>query len=187
MKQKWPVVMVFLLIFGIIAGVTAVRFWFESDGIRILGNDLHAEVSGKCYIISPETEEILDETSVYISGSSSYADSSIFEGNLSIVGYQNVVKGTISSTMAIEKGKNGYWLIHHLETCTHQETVDGITKPKEHFCDYQYIYYLNPDLGDQVIIRIEPSGEDAMYAVCADTQEQALERYRNFVSTYRKV
>jgi hypothetical protein len=151
-----------------------------------LGKDIHGEISGKCYIIKPDTEEILDETSLHVSGSGSYADSSVFEGNLSVVGYQNVAKGTISTTMAVEQGKDGYWLIHHLETCTHQEKIDGITRPKEHFCDYQYIYYLHPDLDDQVIVRIEPTGKDAMYAVRADTKEQALERYRVFADTYIK-
>lgn len=184
MKKKWLIFGVVALVLALIGGAVIVHFWFESDGVRTLGNDIHAELSGKCYIIDPETGEITDETTIYISGSSSYSDSSIFEGDLTVVGYQNTATGTIEKTMGVEQGDQGYWLIHYLESCTHRETVDGITKDVEHLCDYQYIYYLTPGVHDQVIVRIEPWDGDPLYAVLADTQTEALHRYEAFASNH---
>lgn len=180
MNKKWLIGGVIIVLLAVIAGAVILHVWFESDGVHVLGSDIHAELSGKCYIINSKTNEVLDETSLYINGSGSYSDSTIFEGSLSVVGYQNTADGKIESTMAVEQGEKGYWKIHCIETCTHQETVDGNTKPKEHFCKYEYVYYLNPDYDDRAFVRIEATGEDAMYAVYASSEEQALQLFQEF-------
>ena len=182
MKSKWTIIAsVTVVLVLIIAGV-AVHFWFESPGVRVFGDDIHAELSGKCFVIDSDKGEVIDETELYLNGSTSSADNTLFDGQLSVVGYQNTAEGIITSTMGVEQTKNGYWIIRHIQSCTHRETIDGITQDKEHFCTYEYLYYLNPDLQDQVIVRIESINDDPLFAVRADSKEEALARYRSFLA-----
>lgn len=182
MKKKWLIYVAVALVLFLIAAAVIIHFWFESAGVRSLGGDLHAELSGKCYIIDPETGEIIDETTIHINGSTSSSDSGLFEGELNVVGYQNTESGTLSSTMGVEQEDHGYWSIRHIQTCTHRETVDGITKDEEHICNYEYVYYVKPGVNDYAIVRIEPFDGDLLFAIHADTEAEALQRYEEFSS-----
>lgn len=182
MKKKWgliPVAAVVLLVlvaFGI-------RIWFISPGIHILGNDIHVDLSQKCFIFDGQTGELLDETTVTVKGATSRADRELFDGELKILGYQNSASGTVTALKSIETLDNGCWTITHLENCTHQEKdFDGVTKDVEHFCDYSYTYYLYPDTPEQMVVLIESFDQyQPMYAVCADSESSALERYEEFI------
>ena len=180
MKKK-IVISVVGCILILIAVVAILHFWFRSEGIQVLGDDIHAEISGKCFIIDPEKSEVLDETMVYVNGSTMRLDATLFEGELSVVGYQNTADGTMESTMGVEQRDGGYWLISHIQSCTHRENIDGITKDVEHICKYQYVYYLNPEFEDQVIVRIETVDDDPVYAVLAGSEEEALSRLDYFM------
>lgn len=184
MRKRWIPIAVIAVLLLFIGAVFAVRLWFESEGVRTFGGDLHAELAGKCYIIDHKTGEIIDETTVYINGSTSSSDEMLFDGTLNVVGYQNTETGTIESTMGVEEGKHGYWMVQHLQSCTHRETVDGITKDVEHICDRQYFYYLNPELGQEVVVRIESLTDDPLYAVSAETEKEALARYHSFIKNH---
>lgn len=180
MIKKRLIIAALILVIVFVIAVVLVRFWFERPGVRILGDSIHAELSGKCFIIDSDTGEVIDETELYLNGSTSSADDTLFDGELRVVRYQNTAEGTITSTIGVEQAKYGYWILRHIQSCTHRETVDGITQDKEHFCTYEYLYYLNPDLEDQVIVRIESINDDPLFAVRADSQEEALKRYRIF-------
>lgn len=184
MRKKWIPIAALAVILLFVGAVIAVRLWFESYGVRTFGGDIHAELSGKCYIIDHKSGDVIDETTIQINGSTSHSDDSLFDGTLKVVGYQNTATGTIESAMGIEQGKEGYWLIHHLQSCTHRESVEGITQDVEHICDYQYIYYLNPERNQQVVVRIESLNDDPLYAVSADTEKEALARYYSFIKNH---
>ena len=182
MKLKWGWVLIAVVV-ALVIGALGLRFWFNAPGVRVFGNDIHVNLTQKCYIIDGQTGELLDETTVTVKGETSRHDNELFDGELKILGYQNSASGTVTSLKAIEVAADGCRIITHLENCTHRETDgNGITKDVEHFCDYSYKYYLYPDDAQHLVVLIESFEQyRPMYAVCADSEESALERYEEFM------
>ena len=185
MKNKWGLIIVVAVVILVLASL-GVRIWFISPGIRIFGNDIHVDLTQKCFIIDGQTGEMLDETTVTMNGGTSCEDRELFDGELKIIGYQNSATGTISAIKAIEATENGNWIITHLENCTHrEEDENGVIKDVEHFCDYSYTYYLYPEDPKMLVVLIESFDQyQPMYAVCADSEEAALERYEEFMKQH---
>lgn len=185
MKKKWWLLLVVVVVILVI-GAVGLRIWFMSPGIHTMGNDIHADLTEKCYIIDGQTGELLDETTVTVNGTTCSSDREIFDGELKILGYQNSANGTITALKAIEKKDDDCWIITHLENCTHMETdAEGISKPVEHFCDYSYTYYLYPDDPGKLVVLIESFDKyEPKYAVCADSEEAALVRYEEFMQEH---
>lgn len=183
MKKKWGFILVAAVIL-LVAAALGIRLWFNSPGIRILGNEIHVELTQKCFIIDVQTGEVLDETTATVKGATSRNDQSMFDGELKILGYQNSATGTVTALKAIETDQNGCWIITHMENCTHRETDEnGVTKDVEHFCDYSYTYYLYPDAPGKMVVLIENFDRyQPMYAVCADSEQDALVRYEEFLN-----
>ena len=182
MKKNWT----WLLAVAVVAVAMValgIRIWFNSPGIRTFGNEIHANLYQKCYIIDGQTSEIVDETTVTVKGGTNRSDATLFDGDLKILGYQNSASGTITALKAIEVSDDGCWMITHLENCTHEETdANGVTKDVEHFCDYSYTYYLYPGAPEQTVVLIESFDEyKPQYAVCANSEEDALARYDDFL------
>ena len=182
MKSKWYLIPVIAVILLVIVAL-GFRIWFISPGFHVVGNDIHVDVTHKCFIIDGQTGELLDETTVTVTGGTSRSNGALFDGDLKILGYQNSASGTITSLKSIEKSENGCWMITHLENCTHQETDEnGVSKDVEHFCDYSYTYYLFPDDPERIVVLIESFDQyEPKYAVCADSEQDALERYEEFL------
>ena len=182
MKMKWGLIPVAAVVALVLAAL-GLRIWFNSPGIRISGNDIHVDLTQKCYIIDGQTGEMLDETSVTVEGATSRKDRQLFDGELKVFGYENSASGTITALKAIEVSDDGCWIITHLENCTHpEEDENGVTKDVEHFCDYSYTYYLYPEDPGATVVLIESFDQyQPMYAVCADNEEAALERYEEFM------
>lgn len=182
MKLKWKLLPVVAVVVLIVAAL-GLRLWFNSPGVRVLGKELHVDLSQKCFLFDKETGDLLDETVVTVKGVTSRTDRQLFDGELKILGYQNSASGTVTALKAIEVTDSGCWTITHLENCTHEETDDnGITKPVEHFCDYNYTYYLYPGSPEKTVVLIETFYKyQPVYAVCAESEEEALERYEEFM------
>lgn len=185
MKMKWGLVLA-IVIAVLVAVVIGIRVWFISPGIRVLGHDIHVDLSQTCYIIDGQSGEILDETTVSVKGATSRSDHTLFDGKMNVIGYHNVESGTIEATMGIKTTESGCWIITKLENCTHQETdANGITKDVEHICDYSYTYYLYPNDPGALVVLIESFEKyEPMYAICADNEQAALERYENFLKQH---
>ena len=182
MKDKW-MWLIIVLVVVLIAASVGFRVWYLSPGIRVVGNELHAEITGKCYIIDEADGQIVDETTLSINGSTSSADGDLFDGELKVLGYQNSASGTITSLKSIERKQDGIWTITHIDNCTHQENVDGIIRPMEHFCDYHYTYYLRPDDPEFVVVLIDSFEQSKpQYAVLASDEAEAMARYNEFIS-----
>lgn len=182
MKKKLWLIPVAVIVILIIA-VLCLRAWFTSPGIQVIGNEIHVELDQKCYIIDGQTGELLSETNVVINGETSHLDRELFDGELKIIGYQNSADGTITSLKAIEIRDDGCWIITHLENCRHPEQDEnGVTKDVEHFCDYSYTYYVYPEDPQMLVVLIESfNNYEPKYAVCADSEEEALARYAEFM------
>lgn len=185
MKKKWFLLLVGAVLILVIAAL-CFRIWFVSPGIRVLGKDIHVDLSQKCYIIDGQTGELLDETTVIVDGTTSRSDQGLFDGDLKILGYQNSASGTVTALKAIEQKNQDCWMITHLENCTHlEEDENGVIKPVEHFCDYSYTYYVYPNDPAQLVVLIESFERyEPKYAVCADSEEAALERYQEFMKQH---
>lgn len=180
MKNIWRWLAIAVIVLAV-AFVAVLRLWFLSPGIHVLGKDIHVELERRCYIIDGKTGQIVDETEVSIDGSTSSEDPELFDGELKVVGYQNSASGTVTSLQAIETDEHGRWRITHLENCTHQENVNGIIQDVEHFCDYNYTYYIDPEKPELLVVLIESFEKDQpLYAVCGNSEEEALQRYQDF-------
>lgn len=182
MKVKWGLALV-ITVAVLLAAVIGVRIWCTSPGIRVLGNEIHVNLSQKCFLIDEQSGEIVDETTVTVKGGADRNDSTLFDGELKILGYQNSETGKITALKAVETAEDGCRIITYLENCTHREKDEnGITKDVEHFCDYSYTYYLYPDAPEKTVVLIESfSKNQPVYAVCADSEQAALDRYEEFL------
>ena len=185
MKKKWYLLLVVSVLILVIAAL-CFRIWLVSPGIRVLGDEIHVDLSQTCYIIDGQTGELLDETTVIMDGTTSRSDQELFDGELKILGYQNSASGTITALKAIEKRTDDCWIITHLENCTHQEEdANGVIKPVEHFCDYSYTYYVYPDDPGMLVVLIESFDQyEPKYAICAENEEAALKRYQEFMNQH---
>ena len=179
--KKWLGWLAVVCVALLILTVLSLRLWFISPGIHVLGEDLHVELTQTCFIIDGKTQEVVDETTVLVNGSTQSGSPELFDGELKIVGYQNSSNGTITSLKALEVNEDGGWILTHLENCTHQENVNGIIQDVEHFCDYHYTYYIPETNPEDLVVLIESFDRDQpQYAVCAATEAEALERYKDF-------
>lgn len=182
MKKNLIGIVIIAVVVAVIGVAAAVHFWFEAPGIRLLGDDLHIEVNQIGYVIDSRTGKVTGQTPVNAKGSTSRHDSELFDGDLTVLGYQNTETGTIDTTMAIEATDSGFYLIRVLENCTHKETINKVEQNVEHLCDYYYTYYVYPENDDFLVILVENFEETTpLYVVCADSEEAALEDYRWFM------
>lgn len=183
MKSKWWMCLV-AVIAVLVLVVFGIRIWFVSPGIHVLGDEIHINLTEKCFVIDGRTGELEYETTVTVKGGTSRSDQELFDGDLKVIGYQNSADGTITDLKAIEKRDDGSYIITHMENCTHQEEDEnGITKDVEHFCDYSYYYYIDPSDPGQLVVAIDSMNEyKTVYAVCAESEEAALARYEEFTS-----
>lgn len=179
MKKKFLWIILAVAVVAVIGVVLGVSGWFRSPGVHVLGNDIHVELQRTGYIIDGETGEITGQTQVYMNGTSDNVGSNEFEGSLLVLDYQNESSGTVTSEAAVDKTDSGFYLIDLVQTCVHEEEVDGVTQDVEHFCDYVYQYCLYPENPDFLLVVVEDFEESTpIYVVCADSEAQALKDYQ---------
>lgn len=173
------IIVVIVLLIGALVGI---RFWFEQPGIQVLGNQIHVEMNEIGYIIDSKTEEIIGQTPVSIEGATSIQDKTKFDGDLTVLGYPNIESGTVEATTSVERLGSGFYAIDCVESCTHSETENGVTKVVEHICDYMYTYYLYPENENFLIVKVKDLEKSTVvYVVCAENEDQAMENYAWFL------
>lgn len=183
MKKNLVGIIAAAVVIALVGTVGGIALWFGSPGVRVFGGSLHAEINQIGYTIDPATGKIVGQTPINIDGSTSHSDPELFDGDSSMPAYKNDVSGTLEITRAIEVTDSGFYIIRQLEKCTHEETVDEITKDVEHLCDNYYTYYLYPEKKDFLIGLVEQFEENTpIYVVCADSEAEALETYNWFLA-----
>ena len=181
MQRKWGWLLAAAVII-LVSTVLVLRIWFMSPGIHVLGKEIHINLTESCYLFDGETDELLDETILSINGGTSRSDRTLFDGEMKVLGYENSASGTVTGIKSIEVTEAGCWVITHIENCTHQENVDGIIKDVEHFCDYEYTYFVYPDDPQATVVLIESFNDrTSVYAVCASDEEEARRDYVRFL------
>ena len=181
-NNKWVWIGMTVLVIVLTAAVIGVNAWFNSGNVRVMAGKIRVEMSGVGYIISQETGEIQGQTMVYVNGKTNDGDKETFVGDLEVLDYFNEADGTVTTTKGVRQADDGYWEIHHLETCKHYEEDDnGQMKAVTHDCRYKFIYFVRPDRQDFLVVRVKDKNEMyPVYVVLARSEEEALEIFEEF-------
>lgn len=183
-KKKWVLIGMTLLVIALTVTVICINNWYNSGNVRVMDGRLRVDLDGIGYVIDQETEEITGEVEVAIHGRSDSVEKDIFVGRMEVMGYLNEADGTMTSNKGILKGEDGYWEIRRRDNCQHvEEDDDGTSKSVTHSCKYSYIYYVHPDKQDFLVVRISDKYKVyPVYVVFADSEEEAMQIYREFKS-----
>lgn len=182
--KKWIFLSILVvLITALILMVVGVNRWFYSGNVRVVGGRVRVSLSGNAYMFDHETRELLGSTLVSIDGVSEKGDGNLFDGLFNVMDYINEYDGTLSTTMGVLEGDDGFWEIHVMESCTHlEETQSGTMKEVTHACKYSYEFYVHPDKQDFLVVRVKDSyAVYPVYVVLADSEEEARQIYEEFV------
>ena len=186
-NNKWIWIGMTLVVIALTAVVLGVNAWYNSGGVRVMGNQLRVELEGTGYVFDGETGEVTGQSPVILRGNNLSADKQTFDGTLEVLAYQNEELGTVTGTSVVQEGENGFWMVHYLEQCLHYEDVEDGTEAVEHICDYYYTYFLYPKNPDFLVVLVESFKEDTpIYIVLADSEAEAAEAYTWFMENKPK-
>ena len=119
MKKKWifGIAAVLLLALIVTAVIIIVKYGqFHSEGIHLDGDYIHVEGTWTGYAFDPETGDLVGQTPVSINGNSDKKEKK-FNGEMIVLGYQNVKDGQVQATTVTEPTDTGFYLIHYFEDC----------------------------------------------------------------------
>lgn len=180
MNRKWIWISAAIPVALLAAAVIGLQIWYNSSGIHVLGGELKVKMEATGYVIDGDTGEVIGQTPVSVNGVSTESDQ--FDGEALVLGYQNVGEGFITDTKDLERTDSGFYLIHCMESCVHDEEVNGKTETVQHLCEYYYTYYLHPDDPEALVVCVGNFDErKLLYVVCADSETEALEQYDWFM------
>lgn len=147
-------------------------------GCHIVDGTLYAKFGGDCYIFR-EKDDTLVEISMITMDGSQVGD--IFDGTLSVLGYDHSESGFLEGTPLVSK-KGDFYTVWDQKTCRHTETdEDGNNQMVTHFTDYEFTYYVNPENPERLVVVIHEALKDVYYVgVLADSEAQAKEYYQWF-------
>lgn len=163
MKQttRTVVVLIVILVCGIIlSGCNKVL-----HGVWTNGSTASVDVVQKCFFIEPNTWEIRGESTFFVSGN--LDENGTFDGTMNVEKYpipEEIIEGNISGEI------RGEYLILSCQIIGLLDT--GIDTYYNVFIDYN---------DTSIIIYIYNNG-DVITAICADSEEAALENFRAYVS-----
>lgn len=183
--KKWIwISVVVLFIAALVLTVVGINRWFYSGNVRVMGDRVRVSLSGTGYMFEHETGEYLGTTMMSIDGESLKSDKSLFDGWMNILDYVNEYDGTLTTIMGTMEGEDGYWEIVVNESCTHVEENDrGNMEKVTHSCKYSYTFFVHPDKQDFLVARVKDSyAVYPVYVVMADSQEEATQIYKEFVT-----
>lgn len=170
--KKTKIVMIVLLVMLLVAAVvlSVTVSSFAGSGIHVLGRFAHINLREKCYFVSPGAE-IQGESTLTISGllvdewGSEYGS---FDGYVSVGGYP-LSSDTIYSTFGgqITRGK----------IIVDNDSAEMLRPGEDAF-----IYRISIVRGKEqiVAVRIEVPGGETHFAVCADTEEEAIAKWHEY-------
>lgn len=180
MNRKWIWISLTVLVVLLTAAVVGLQIWYNSPGSHVVGGQIKVQLEATGYIIDGDTGEIIGQTPVSVNGVSTGSDG--FDGDVLVLGYQNVGEGVITETKKVERTDSGFYMIQCLESCVHQEMVNEQMQSVEHICEYYYTYYLYPKKPKSLVVCVGNFDErKLLYVVCADSETEALEEYGWFM------
>lgn len=186
-KKLWLIIGAAAVVLAIFVGVLCWLYW---PGYRVVGDRLYVDIHEVGFIFDPENGKVLGQTPVTVSGTAKSADGADFEGEVLVLGYQNIADGTVTGSGGTETTEDGFVLIHYMESCTHYQNVEfedyqaenDVTEKVTHICDYYYTVCLYPEDGDFAAVEVGDYAEETLvYVICAKDEAEAKERYEWYV------
>ena len=172
MEKKYKRVLIVLLVI-ILVGIGAISIAvssFADSGIQVLGRFVHIDIREKCYFVSPGGE-IQGESTLTISGllldewGSEYGS---FDGYVSVEGYplsSDILYSAFSGQITWGK------------IFVDNDSAEMLRPGEDTFT-----YHISIIRGREpiVVARIEEPNGEAHFAICADSEEEAIAKWHKY-------
>ena len=177
MRKKWIIIIsicAVLLLAAVVAGIC----WFACPGVRFSGNLANFNLKdAKCYIIAGD--QVIDQTTMTFEGLYRDTDGPVdWEFNFEIPGYTDIVKSEkIYEECFANKIDKRWTAQYHVIV---DESGAPIADPKN---EEAMVIVIMDFIKNKPVARVyfhESYKRDNVYAVCADSEEEALEIFREF-------
>ena len=176
MKKKWTLIISVCVVLALAAA--AIALWLFSPGVRFVGNYAKFNIKeADCYIISGD--RVIDRTTITLDGLAvNSADNAEQNCRLVISGYTDVVRGIVVKRFAAVK-TGDRWTAQY--TAYDDEDHDGVCSEEE---DRSMVLVQLDFVEKKPVARIiygELYCRENVYAICADSEAEAMELYRQFL------
>lgn len=156
-----------------------IKDFTEAEGIHVLGKWAHINYQEKCYLIDMKTNEVIGDSTFTISGMlydrhqkmfKGHHEMSVFSGHMEVSAYPIVLtEGYHSHKGAIPDNKIVF-------------ISDIVTEPGYFRRLYQVnILRSNPEI---VVIYIYLENDEVLVAVCGQSEDEALEKYQQYLEEW---
>ena len=176
MKKNWIIIISACLVLVILGAVAAV--WFFSPGIRFMGD--HAKFNLKeadCYIILGD--QVIDRTTITMEGMAvSSGDTAEQSCRFVIPGYTDVIRGNVVKRFAATKTADRWTAQYY---AFDDDNHDAQSSEAE---DRSLVLVQVDFVNKKPVAKImygESYTRDNVYAVCAESEAEALELYRQLL------
>lgn len=176
MKKKW---MILILICAVVVlALAAVLCWLFSPGIHFVGNTASFNLKeAKCYIISGD--KVIDQTTMTFKGLYTDNDGPMdWDYTFEIPGYTDIVKSEKIYEECFANKIDKRW------TAQYYVIVDESGSPISDPGNEEAMVIVTMDfVENKPVARVnfhDRYDRDNVYAVCADSEEEALELFREF-------
>lgn len=182
MKNIWKWLFLGLLAIVLIGGIVLAILCsgFHESGVHILGNHALIDVEKNCYFIDLKNGEITGKSWAQLSGyfwnkHNSTGSSDTFYGSVAVAEYPTVTGDPFAHFSAFVN-KNTI-------TLSNQGVALGNGNGAADW-EYYYIVHILEEDPDLIGIYIIFSEGDSLFAICADSEEQALENYQKYLEKF---
>ena len=175
MKKTWMIVMIVCVV--IVLAAVAVACWFFGCGVHFAGNTASFNLKdAKCYIISGG--EIIDQTTMTMDGLCKHSDVPTEQKcDFAVKNYTDVVSGDVRADFGIIKVQDR-WCASY--TAYDNRDNDGLLSQEE---EESLVIVQIDFVGNKPLAKINYGtmyDRNDVWAVCADSEEEALELFRKF-------
>ena len=148
----------------------------DSEGIHVWGKWAHINYQEKCYLIDMKTDKVIGDSTFTISGMlydrhkkmfKGHHEMSVFSGHMEVSAYP----------IALTEGYHGHKGVIHDNKIVF--ISDIVTEPG-YFRRFYHVDILcsNPDI---VVIYIYLENDEVLVAVCGQSEDEALEKYQQYL------
>lgn len=177
MKKKW-IILISVCAVLVLAGVAALICWFTWPGIRFSGNLANFNLKEEtCYIISGD--RVIDQTTMTFQGLYRDTDTPTdWDFRFEIPGYTDIVKSEQVYEECFATKTEDRWTAQYYVTV--DESGAPISDPGN---EEAKVIVIMDFIKNKSVARVyfhESYERDNVYAVCADSEEEALSLFRQF-------
>ena len=169
---------ILLLVLVFIAGIVFICvLWMHTPGIHFLFGFMHADVKESCYLYNPNKEKFLGKTEVVVRGWRNGITKK-FYGTISVAGYEAVGARNFDDFSAERENSKILIIYGGMEHTLKVDSSGGEYWDSE--MKYQYWAYIDTRNNNDFIIDIVDDASNNIYTICADTEEEAKDKFKKF-------